>query len=210
MALKTPPWRPPPTLAASLAFRGLPQGARFIPRLGEALGGPLALLHMDGAEAVAGTDDDELWPRGQEVKHLFADPLTVGRSGMAEQVSGTRPSKLAVGLPAWDCWFGSDLPGGRHGLAHAEPTRCRSRHPKGPGRSRPRPGDLDRHRRSGGCGPTPSRTATCGALSPHIRASFPCTSTPMSNSHLRIGNGLAEKHPHVAAVSKTGSSGAVG
>ena len=87
---------------------------------------------------------------------------------------------------------GATRGGGRHGLAHAEPTRCRSRHPEGPGRSRQRPGDPDRHRRSGGRGTTPSRPATCGAHSPHTRAPFPCTSTPMSFSHLWIGNRHAD------------------
>ena len=59
-----------------------------------------------------------------------------------------------------------------------------------PGRYRLRPGDLDRHRRSAGRGPTLSRPATCRNAVPHTRASFPCTSTLMSISHLRIGNGL--------------------
>ena len=85
---------------------------------------------------------------------------------------------------------GATRRGGRHGLAHAEPPLCRTGHTEGPGRSRPRPGDPDRHRRSAGRGPTPSRPATCGARVPHTRARFPCTSTSMSFSHLWIGNGL--------------------
>ncbi len=93
-------------------------------------------------------------------------------------------------LPGGIVGTGATRRGGRHGPAHAEPPRCRTRHPKGPGRSRPRPGDPDRHRRSAGRGPTPSRPATCGTRVPHTWAAFPCTSTPMSFSHLRIGNGL--------------------
>ncbi len=58
------------------------------------------------------------------------------------------------------------------------------------GRSRPRPAEADRHRRSAGRGTTPSRPATCGIHVPHSFAAFRCTSTPTSNSHLRIGNGL--------------------
>ncbi len=79
---------------------------------------------------------------------------------------------------------------GGMGFAHAEPPLCRAGHTEGAGRSRPRPGEADRHRRSAGRGPTPSRPATCGARVPHNTAAFRCTSTPMSNSHLRIGNGL--------------------
>ena len=101
---------------------------------------------------------------------------------------------------------GATRRGGRHGRAHAEPPLCRTGHTEGPGRSRPRPGDPDRHRRSAGRGPTPSRPATCGTRVPHTRARFPCTSTPMSFSHLRIGNEL----PRTALKSglRTGGSNA--
>ncbi len=58
------------------------------------------------------------------------------------------------------------------------------------GCSRPRPGEADRHRRSAGRGPTPSRPATCGIHVPHSFTASPCTSTPTSISHLRIGSGL--------------------
>ena len=120
-----------------------------------------------------------------------AVPGGVGRGRHLSASGRCRPRWATAFLHRTD-GAGATRRGGRHGLAHAEPTRCRSRHPKGPGRSRPRPGDPDRQRRSGGRGTTPSRPATCGALNPHAHAAFPCTSTPMSFSHLRIGNGHAD------------------
>ena len=63
------------------------------------------------------------------------------------------------------------------------------------GRSCPRPAEADRHRRSAGRGTTRSRPATCGTRVPHNWAAFPCTSTPMSFSHLRIGHGLRRTAP---------------
>ena len=109
-----------------------------------------------------------------------------GRADDDERAELHRYFNLPVGIVG----TGATRRGGRHGRAHAEPPRCRTRHPEGAGRSRPRPGDPDRHRRSAGRGPTPSRPATCGIHVPHNTAAFPCTSTPMSISHLRIGNGL--------------------
>ena len=92
-----------------------------------------------------------------------------------------------------DRWYGSD-PAGRAAWACTCRTApmpieaCRDG-----GRSRPRPGETDRQRRSAGRGPTPTHPATCGTGVPHARSEFRCTSTPMSNSHLWIGNGLCPR-----------------
>ncbi len=101
-----------------------------------------------------------------------------------------RPDAALDTLPGRIAGQGATRRGGRHGPAHAEPPLCRTGHTEGAGRSRPRPEDPDRHRRSAGRGPTPSRPATCGIHVPHNTAPFRCTSTPTSNSHLWIGNGL--------------------
>jgi len=98
--------------------------------------------------------------------------------------SGAQP------LPGGTVGTGATRRGGWHGPAHAEPPLCRTGHTEGPGRSRPRPGDPDRHRRSAGRGTTRSRPATYETRVPPARAQFRCTSTSMSNSHLQIGNGL--------------------
>ena len=51
--------------------------------------------------------------------------------------------------------------------------RCRTGHPEGAGRSRPRPGDPDRHRRYAGRGPTPAVRRLAGPAFRTTRRHFP-------------------------------------
>jgi len=94
-------------------------------------------------------------------------------SGGSGQRGPPRLSEAArATLPERITGQGATRRGGRHRPAHAEPPRCRTRHPEGTGRSRPRPGEAHRQRRFAGGGPTPSRPATCGFPGSHARARF--------------------------------------
>ena len=149
--------------------------------------------------APSGVAPLELIPAGRLVQPLLRGGGAPGlrpagrravRHRRARPGRGRHGSPLA--FPHGTAGSGATLRGGCPGCAHPNPPRCPHWASKHPGRSRPRPGDPDRHRRSGGRGTTPSRPATCGALDPHAHAAFPCTSTPMAFSHLWIGNGHAD------------------
>ena len=87
------------------------------------------------------------------------------------------------GLPARDCWNGSDPEAAGGGCAHPHPPRCPHRASKPTGRSHPRPDGPDRHRRFGGRGATSGLPATCNtgevriarADSVHIDPDVSCT-----------------------------------
>ena len=76
--------------------------------------------------------------------------------------------------------------GGWHGCAHANPPRCRSRHPERGGRSLLRPKAPERRRRSGGRAATVRQAATYGSAGAHIEKAFRCTCTPLSDVHSPI------------------------
>ena len=77
---------------------------------------------------------------------------------------------------------------GRHGRAHANPPRCRSRHPQRGGRSQQRPRAPDRRRRSCGRGATARQPAIYGIAGAHMELASRCTCTPLSDVHSPIGN----------------------
>ena len=64
---------------------------------------------------------------------------------------------------------GATRGGGWDGRAHPNPSPCRTRHPEGMGRSRPRPQTLVRHARSGDCTTNAMTPATCGTGAVHVR-----------------------------------------
>ena len=80
-------------------------------------------------------------------------------------------------LPGRIAGQGATRRGGRHGAVHVDPSRCRTGQPRGTGRSRPRPGAPERHRRSGGRGATASALATCTARAVSGRTATACPDT---------------------------------
>ena len=78
------------------------------------------------------------------------------------------------------------LRGGWHGRAHANPLRCRSRHPKRGGRSHLRPKAPEQRRRSGGRAATARQPATYGSAGAHMELASRCTCTPLSDVHSPI------------------------
>ena len=116
-------------------------------------------------------------------------------------------------LPGGIVGTGATRRGGRHGLAHAEPPLCRTGHTEGPGRSRPRPGDPDRHRRSAGRGTTTSRAADLrnprsarfGAISLHKHLDVVVTPpdrqrAPPNGAQIRTPERRLERHTEWASI----------
>ena len=95
----------------------------------------------------------------------------------------------ARGLPAWDCWTGSDPRRGVGWPCTSRPPPWRVRYAEHVGRSRQRAQAPARHRRPGGCVTNAFAPATCAIGGVSHPSAFPVHNDPDVNVHFRIGNG---------------------
>ena len=112
-----------------------------------------------------------------------------GRRAWPSKCLGTHPFRLGCGLPAWDCWSGSDPRRGVGWPCTTQPPPWRVRHAEHMGRSRQRAQAPARHRRLCGGGTNATTPATCAIGGVSHPSAFPVHNAPDVDVHFRIGNG---------------------
>ncbi len=156
----------------------------------------LARRRRDEARKLLAQDID-LGASIVSLRRMF--PPTLARSRLGEDTApgppasrrpwrfGTPTRRGAEQSSCGDSCVGATRPrGGWGGRADPNSLRCRSRHPEGRGRSRPRTQAPGRHCRSGDRNAIARHAATCGISGAHIGMAFSWTCAPMSDVHAWI------------------------